>query len=1057
MIILATLEEILQLDKNQSSIKKIDLFLSQKTKYSNEYMKAISYKANILYSLDKANDALKLLYEYVPTIQGMDNEGVIALTSEIIAITIDLNVFDQASKYIKIKQKYLPVSRQNEYIKDIVNLYLKKKDYENAKVALNEYLEDDITKDEEIYALEKLCGIYYDEKEYDKYLSNVVKLETYYQNILDLSKQQEISKNKIEISYERKNYIQVIIDGTNFFNDFDAKTNLKLIVAAYMIRSYINVSNYKKASIIESNYEEFVSSEYLTESLEFCNAAIELYNKTNTASSVIEYRRRIEELEEANNNEPIKKTKTKKKVIVEIPDVTITKVNEYDDKNISVNSLKTLNVDDNTPIQKQKIEYDIKNVKNVLVSNNFILLDKIFSSMLQIEDSVKFRECFRESCIALVKEYDIKEIYLLYFDSVYKGYHYKQERVYDKKPTMEYLEGSLGYQSYLTNEECFLDLSDKTYSKDIVKGETYEEDVYAVSIPLVDSIGDIGSITYISDTQFLNQELVYESIHLFQKAINYRLLDSIAKEKIRIEYQKMIFIQENMSSGIIENQGGYYHFSKIAQDILGVIEVLTERDYLMHLNSIDITRYKEALNELYNLKSTGLELTYSFNTNDKTIMIKERFYPLYTNGEIIIYSLIDDITKDNKQIEDLTKLAYYNPISNMQTLVKLNNDIIMNYDNKKSSLAVIDVIDSRLYKELYGLNFYNQVIKAVGLKLKKQFENHFDIELYHLEGTTYAVFFININDRRVIDSILKEALDKCQIEMNELNKRVKIKLNAGVYRLSKNSNLKNKTDMLYCAYDALIDAQNMDIDSNHIAHYDSKMAKERFYQNSLVTEISEAIDFKKMSLLYKQIIDLAETKVFGFYVSLNMDSYEIEEDKFNYVVKRKGLTVPLEKYLVQNAFSEQKMFYKEMKANLNLFIPISKETLEDKFIESLKTFSQFFKVDLKYFNFIVDSAYNTNLALNKDLGYNIASYDILDIYRGTIDYYIFDYHKVSIESIDEIQELCNKHNVKLLFFGMDEASDIDMARNNGYQYIFGNYYKKLIRMKDLLKNIKKSE
>ena len=178
MIILATLDEILQLDKVQSSIKKIDLFLSQKTKYSNEYMKAISYKANILYSKEKANDALKLLYEYVPTIPGMDNEGIIALTSQIIDITIDLNIFDQASKYIKIKQKYLPVSRQNEYIKDIVNLYLKKKDYENAKNALTEYLEDDITKEEKVYALEKLCQIYFDEKEYDKYLDNVYKLES---------------------------------------------------------------------------------------------------------------------------------------------------------------------------------------------------------------------------------------------------------------------------------------------------------------------------------------------------------------------------------------------------------------------------------------------------------------------------------------------------------------------------------------------------------------------------------------------------------------------------------------------------------------------------------------------------------------------------------------------------------------------------------------------------------------------------------------------------------------------------------------------------------------
>ena len=34
-----------------------------------------------------------------------------------------------------------------------------------------------------------------------------------------------------------------------------------------------------------------------------------------------------------------------------------------------------------------------------------------------------------------------------------------------------------------------LDNSDKTYSKDIVKNETYKEDIYAIAIPLTDSIG----------------------------------------------------------------------------------------------------------------------------------------------------------------------------------------------------------------------------------------------------------------------------------------------------------------------------------------------------------------------------------------------------------------------------------------------------------------------------------------------------------------------------------------------------------------------------------------
>jgi hypothetical protein len=113
-----SLDEILQLDKVQSSVKKIDLFVSQKTKFSKDYMKAIAYKGLVLHELGKTNDALKLLYEYVPDITKMDSEGVIALCSSIVDVTISIGAYDQAAKYIRIKQKYLPISRQSEYIKN---------------------------------------------------------------------------------------------------------------------------------------------------------------------------------------------------------------------------------------------------------------------------------------------------------------------------------------------------------------------------------------------------------------------------------------------------------------------------------------------------------------------------------------------------------------------------------------------------------------------------------------------------------------------------------------------------------------------------------------------------------------------------------------------------------------------------------------------------------------------------------------------------------------------------------------------------------------------------
>ncbi|MCR4898045.1 MAG: hypothetical protein K5892_02350, partial [Acholeplasmatales bacterium] len=130
------LNEVLNLSKTESSIKKIDLYLSKSIMYSNEFMAALKYKAEIISFLGEPNKAIKMLADYMPYFDKMDNESIIITLDGIINITLSLSLFEQADNFIELKKKYLPISKSSLYLKDRINFYLLKNDKENAKAIL---------------------------------------------------------------------------------------------------------------------------------------------------------------------------------------------------------------------------------------------------------------------------------------------------------------------------------------------------------------------------------------------------------------------------------------------------------------------------------------------------------------------------------------------------------------------------------------------------------------------------------------------------------------------------------------------------------------------------------------------------------------------------------------------------------------------------------------------------------------------------------------------------------------------------------------------------------
>ena len=398
-----------------------------------------------------------------------------------------------------------------------------------------------------------------------------------------------------------------------------------------------------------------------------------------------------------------------------------------------------------------------------------------------------------------------------------------------------------------------------------------------------------------------------------------RLLLFMKSNQINLENQKLLFIKDNMSSGLKECVEGYIHLNTQAHNILGGLEDLTLDDYYNHMEISDITNYKNIIESLYNLDSNKREIEYDYNKDGKKIRIKERFYPLLIEGTIHILSLIDDISKDNKDKNKLLALAYTNPISKLDTEYKLLTDLEQLYPKRQLSLTVLSVVDFKIYEELYGYLFTKQLIFAIGKAIKEAIASNFDFRLYHLEGNQYAILMEKINDRRSIDSKLNNIFNRVHDEILKINSRASIYFMAGVFRMNKSMNLEKSSLILDYAKEALNNCKNIGL-SHTIVHYDGEEARRNFNKKNLVTHISECIDHGSLILNYQQIVDIKNVEVYGYIIKLGIDNLEIEDSLFNSVIKRRDLENQMDKYLISNAFKEEKMLYDKCRGYINIFI-----------------------------------------------------------------------------------------------------------------------------------------
>ena len=157
------IREILELDASSNSIKKIDKFLSEKSPSHRDYPPAIAHLGWLTYQLGDVNGAFKIL---IPYLDLCDDKQKPVIYNALIKIYYDQKDYDNVLQAIESKRRYLLNYNKAIYYEDLIQFYQTTGNECELVRNILIYLEDDISDERRLKALEILVEVYLKQKDF---------------------------------------------------------------------------------------------------------------------------------------------------------------------------------------------------------------------------------------------------------------------------------------------------------------------------------------------------------------------------------------------------------------------------------------------------------------------------------------------------------------------------------------------------------------------------------------------------------------------------------------------------------------------------------------------------------------------------------------------------------------------------------------------------------------------------------------------------------------------------------------------------------------------------
>ncbi len=1034
-----TLNEVLSLEIDKKSIRKIDMFLKDLDETSYDYLKAVSYKALILHQTDKTKDALKLLLPLVLNFKKYDNESTISILDTLIDIFFDTQNYDQALKYIEIKRDYLKTIDKDKYLYDMIRYYEATSNKLELKRTIVLYLSEDIDEENRISALEKLTDLLYFDNSYDLFKDNYNKLMPFYEKNHSYEKIYKLKTRLAIILFKEEKYDDDYEFINSFIGDELIDIDSKITLATIVLKIHLINGENRKAMIFESEYHDIYLRASKVVSLEFAKCAKEVSIAISNRVGAYEYSEAIETLEsEIKVLKKVEKKEKKKTININIIEDEISTTREV--INISMPKKEEV-VEEYTEVVSEDHETPIE------ISKRFKNLEGILNT-LNPKEGYRFRDLLINFGTEIEKVFSYCEIVI---STIYngEGFHYKMNRVYEKTFVDKDIEGT-PFESLLgeNNKMLLFNIHDSLFDKNIITKEKFSDDfktVFGFSLYKDDLV--IGAITYNFKTDKFDDIYVYEILKTLSQMLNIYVNVLYEDKDISHDVKMYDYIFKNARFGLKIERDKEIQLNDVLKDLVCVKNNrLVDEEYLSLINPTDRGLYKEVYRKIYEreLKNT----TIYYHINDK--YLKEEIIVL-NEAVLEIYSIISDCTSFWKNELKLKDKAFNNGLSNLK-----NKNVLYDYLDdailsKKFACALISNVNYKTFFDIYGYKFADDLTLLIG-KILKRIESK-DVNVFHLENDKFFVLFSDTNDLRVVKKRVENIVSDIILQSLEVNKRLKLDVKAGIYRYGVGNGTIDAKKVINYASEALIDAVCED---EAVAVYDKEKALLRFKDSQMALYASEAIDLREIKINYKTIANLDEQMVEYYVPYANLKQFDCDEEYFYYVVEKRDIKKIFDKYIINETLFELKTFYDKCKVYYPTLIPIHKSVIFDK------RFKYYFEQKLKFmhinpkilgFNIINDaqSIESNNILYLKGLGISLASTDFSFTIKNALDIFLCDKNIYNFDLIGPLKKTLDELNIKLYVLNVKTKKEIKKLQEMGISVICGDILKNNNTLSSIIK------